>query len=381
MERKQNIDAMYRKIAAEIEISETQAEKAKESYEAVGNYLNNNIKQYYVRIFPQGSFMLGTVIKPISDKDEYDIDLVATIDNKFTSAKDLKNIVGDVLKTSDRYSEKVEEGKRCWTIQYSESANYHMDILPTMKSDTYFQNKKLIMTHKEDENSDYEFRQTNPEAYYDWFVKRMEEEKKKLTEEYAIRNKIEIVEVPEYKIKTTLQIAIEILKRYRDIKFKDTPDIKPISIILTTLIARIYTGKENVYELIEKFSKEYVLYLERDENGNVLIQNPVNKNENFADKWPSNPERKEAFFKFMDDLKYDLVTNKVLLEGNIREQADAYKKLFGENMVNKVYENIAQKTREEREEREKSNMYLKENGNLTTEKTNITVRNHNFYGK
>ena len=378
MERKQNIDAMYRKIAAEIEISETQAEKAKESYEAVGNYLNNNIKQYYVRIFPQGSFMLGTEIKPISDKDEYDIDLVATIDNKFTSAKDLKNIVGDVLKTSDRYSEKVEEGKRCWTIQYSESANYHMDILPTMKSDTYFQNKKLIMTHKEDENSDYEFRQTNPEAYYDWFVKRMEEEKKKLTEEYAIRNKIEIVEVPEYKIKTTLQIAIEILKRYRDIKFKDTPDIKPISIILTTLIARIYTGKENVYELIEKFSKEYVLYLERDENGNVLIQNPVNKNENFADKWPSNPERKEAFFKFMDDLKYDLVTNKVLLEGNIREQADAYKKLFGENMVNKVYENIAQKTREERE---KSNMYLKENGNLTTEKTNITVRNHNFYGK
>lgn len=378
MESKQNIDAMYRKIAAEIEISDAQAEKAKESYEAVGNYLNNNIKQYDVRIFPQGSFMLGTVIKPISDKDEYDIDLVTTIDNKFTSAKDLKNIVGDVLKTSDRYSEKVEEGKRCWTIQYSESANYHMDILPTMKSDTYFQNKKLIMTHKEDENSDYEFRQTNPEAYYDWFVKRMEEEKKKLTEEYAIRNKIEIVEVPEYKIKTTLQIAIEILKRYRDIKFKDTPDIKPISIILTTLMARIYTGKENVYELIEKFSKEYVLYLEKDENGNVLIQNPVNENENFADKWPSNPERKEAFFKFMGNLKYDLVTNKVLLEGNIREQADAYKKLFGENMVNKVYENIAQKTREERE---KSNMYLKENGNLTTEKTNITVRNHNFYGK
>ena len=378
MESKQNIDAMYRKIAAEIEISDAQAEKAKESYEAVGNYLNNNIKQYDVRIFPQGSFMLGTVIKPISDKDEYDIDLVTTIDNKFTSAKDLKNIVGDVLKTSDRYSEKVEEGKRCWTIQYSESANYHMDILPTMKSDTYFQNKKLIMTHKEDENSDYEFRQTNPEAYYDWFVKRMEEEKKKLTEEYAIRNKIEIVEVPEYKIKTTLQIAIEILKRYRDIKFKDTPDIKPISIILTTLMARIYTGKENVYELIEKFSKEYVLYLEKDENGNVLIQNPVNENENFADKWPSNPERKEAFFKFMDNLKYDLVTNKVFLEGIIREQADAYKKLFGENMVNKVYENIAQKTREERE---KSNMYLKENGNLTTEKTNITVRNHNFYGK
>lgn len=378
MENKQNIDRMYRKIAAEIEISEAQADKAKESYEAVGKFLNNNIKQYDVKIFPQGSFRLGTVIKPISDKDEYDIDLVATIDNKFTSAKELKNIVGDVLKGSDRYSEKIEEGKRCWTIEYAESANYHMDILPTMRSDTYFRNKELIMTHKEDENSNYEFRQTNPEAYYDWFVKRMEEEKKKLTEEYAIRNKMEIVEVPEYKIKTTLQIAIELLKRYRDIKFKETPDIKPISIILTTLMARIYTGKENVYELIEKFSKEYILYLEKDENGNVLIKNPVNENENFADKWPNNPERKEAFFRFMNELKEDLVNNRILLEGNMREQADCYKKLFGDNMVNRVYENMANNTREERE---KSNIYLKDNGNLTTEKTNINVRNHNFYGK
>lgn len=378
MENKQNIDRMYRKIAAEIEISEAQADKAKESYEAVGKFLNNNIKQYDVKIFPQGSFRLGTVIKPISDKDEYDIDLVATIDNKFTSAKELKNIVGDVLKGSDRYSEKIEEGKRCWTIEYAESANYHMDILPTMRSDTYFRNKELIMTHKEDENSNYEFRQTNPEAYYDWFVKRMEEEKKKLTEEYAIRNKMEIVEVPEYKIKTTLQIAIELLKRYRDIKFKETPDIKPISIILTTLMARIYTGKENVYELIEKFSKEYILYLEKDENGNALIKNPVNENENFADKWPNNPERKEAFFRFMNELKEDLVSNRILLEGNMREQADCYKKLFGDNMVNRVYENMANDTREERE---RSNIYLKDNGNLTTEKTNINVRNHNFYGK
>ena len=80
----------------------------------------------------------------------------------------------------------------------------------------------------------------------------------------------------------------------------------------------------------------------------------------------------------MDELKYDLVTNKILLEGNIREQADTYKKLFGENMVNKVYEGMAKNTREERE---KSNIYLKENGNLTTQKTNITVRKHNFYGK
>lgn len=378
IENKQNIDKMLRRIADEIEISQTEHERAVKSYNAVGTFLDNNIPQYNIRVIPQGSFRLGTVIKPITDKDEYDIDLVAIVDNKFTDAEDLKNIVGDALKESDRYSEKLKEGKRCWTIEYAESSNYHMDILPAMKSDTYMTTKELTMTHKEDESSDYEFRQTNPEAYYDWFAKRMEEEKKNLTEEYAIRNKLEIVDVPEYEIKTTLQIAIEIIKRYRDIKLQENPDIKPISIILTTLMARIYTGKENVYELIEKFSKEYIRYLEKDENGDILIKNPVNENENFADKWPKYPDRKEAFFKFMTELNIDLVTNKILLEGNIREQATSYKKLFGENMVNRVYENIANETRIEREN---SNIYLKENGNITSQKTNINVRNHNFYGK
>lgn len=378
MESKQNIDKMLRKIAKEIEISKTEHEKAVKSYNAVGTFIDNNIPQYDIKVVPQGSFRLGTVIKPITDEDEYDIDLVAIIDHKFLSAKELKNIVGDALKSSNRYSEKLVEGKRCWTIEYSESSKYHMDILPTMMSDTYSTNKELTMTHKEDEKSDYEFRQTNPEAYYDWFVERMEEERKRLKEEYAIRNKLEIVDVPEYEIKTTLQVAIQILKRYRDIKFKETPDIKPISIILTTLMAKVYTGKESVYELIEKFSKEYMMHIEKDENGNIIIRNPVNENENFADKWPKYPERRKAFFKFMTELEQDLVTNKILLEGNIREQADFYKKLFGENMVNRAYENIANETRSERE---KANIYLKENGNITSQKTNINVRNHNFYGK
>ena len=47
-------------------------------------------------------------------------------------------------------------------------------------------------------------------------------------------------------------------------------------------------------------------------------------------------------------------------------------------MVNRAYENIANETRSERE---KANIYIKENGNITSQKTNINVRNHNFYGK
>ena len=46
--------------------------------------------------------------------------------------------------------------------------------------------------------------------------------------------------------------------------------------------------------------------------------------------------------------------------------------------MNKVYEKKANETRVARE---KGEVYLKENGNITTERTEIKVKNHNFYGK
>lgn len=378
IDTKKNIDEMLRKIAKEIEISETEHQKAEKSYNAVGEYINNNIPQYDIRVIPQGSFRLGTVIKPINDKEEYDIDLVVIVNNKFQTAKELKNIIGDVLKSSERYSRNLTEGKRCWTIEYSESAHYHMDILPTMKSNSYNVDKKLMMTHKENLQDEYKFMVTNPEAYFDWFCRRMEEERKKLKRDYAIRNKMEIVEVPDYKIKTTLQVAIEILKRYRDVKFKDNSENKPISIILTTIISKIYTGNESVYELIEKFSNEYMFYLQKDTNGKIRISNPVNEEENFADKWTIYPEREFAFFQFMSDLKEDIVSNRLLTEGDFVTQGNIYKRLFGENAVNRVYESMANETRVGREQ---SNIYISDNGNITAQKTETPIRNHNFFGK
>ena len=372
-----SVDNMLRKIAKEIEISESSFKMAVSSYNAVGNYIGNNIKDDNIRCFPQGSFRLGTVIKPITEKDDYDIDLVVVLSNKLLSAKDIKTSVGKVLKNSDRYSKMLEEGKRCWKLEYSDDLNYHMDILPCVESETYSSDKKLKITHKEDENSEYEFRLSSPEAYYKWFEDKMRLEKEKRKQEYAIENQVDIQEVEEFKIKTTLQVAIMLLKRYRDIMFSNNPDDKPISIILTTILTELYTGKETVYELIKKFSLEYNKCLKKNENGKYVILNPVNSEENFADKWETYPSREKAFFEFITELRKDLVFNPILLETDTIGQAKLYKKMFGDVPVNKVYTEIGNSMREKRE---KGEMYLNSSGKLTTEKSNTKVKEHNFYG-
>ena len=311
-------DMMLRHIAKELDIAEDKFNKAVDSYKAVGIYLSNHINSE-VNIFAQGSFRLGTVIKPLSDEDDYDIDLVCRINKYFSNPQTLKNEVGQALKDSDRYSKMLQdEGKRCWTLKYSDDAQYHMDILPAIKDVTYNNDKKLKITTKDENTGVYKFTTTNPEAYFDWFNSRQKEEKRKLLENYAFRNNEKIEDVPEYKVKTTLQVALQILKRYRDKKFENNLEDKPISIILTTIMAQIYDGESNVYELIKNFAHNYHKYI-TIKNGIDWVENPVNSEENFADKWQIYPERKKAFSFFIAELKNDIINNTFLTSGNLLE--------------------------------------------------------------
>lgn len=70
------------KIAANLDITATQYQLAVQRYEAVGNWLdadNSPLKPYKPKITPQGSFRLGTVIKPLLEGEEYDVDLTCKL--------------------------------------------------------------------------------------------------------------------------------------------------------------------------------------------------------------------------------------------------------------------------------------------------------------
>ena len=133
------LDDILRRIVQEISITTAMIEKAVDSYEAVGKWIGEGLP-YDVHINPQGSMSLGTTNKPISDKDDYDIDLVCLLkDGKTLTAGQLKNIVGNRLKEHDLYRKKIAEegeGKRCWKMQYHE---FHMDILPCVPKDVYLE--------------------------------------------------------------------------------------------------------------------------------------------------------------------------------------------------------------------------------------------------
>ena len=94
--------------------------------------------------------------------------------------------------------------------------------------------------------------------------------------------KAQIDDVPIFRMKTPLQRSVQFLKRHRDQMFKGYDDIKPISVIITTLAARAYTGEPDVESALRIILSQMGNLVN---SGSPRIPNPVDPDEDFADKW------------------------------------------------------------------------------------------------
>ena len=380
--RKEYLSELYSHIADELNISETMMKKAISSYSAVGNWLGECEPGLDVKIMPQGSFNLGTVIKPVSDKDDYDIDLVCLLKNgSYLMAAEIKNIVGDRLKQHETYGEMLaDEGKRCWTLQYDE---FHMDVLPAVPRNKVFiepTETEIRLTHKMEDNN-YEDKYSNPYQYRIWFENSMRTVLDTEKRAFAIRNKVEISEVSTNKVKTPLQKAIQLLKRHRDIMFeKHDSDDAPISIIITTLATKAYSNETDLYDALCNIVKKMPQHIVTDDEGKYHIDNPVMTDENFADKWNGNLKKVECFNKWMQSVTDDIINNPLTMFGTV-EISKLMKKNFGENISNKAYNAVADKNRVARESNSLYVDGLKGGITLNQEKNEQNIPEHTFYGK
>lgn len=338
------IEESFTKIAKALDITVTRYQEAVERYEALGEWLGrdeSSVKDYSPQIYPQGSFLLGTVIKPISDEEDYDIDLVCQVDlsKGSISQKHLKKLIGDEIKKyvqAKGIKKCAQEGKRCWTIEYADGAQFHMDILPAVPNvnvkGSVFPETEISITDNSLPNFseiDSEWPQSNPKGFAQWFKKQMEVQFHKRMAKLAEASGVTIDEVPEFSVRTPLQIAVQLLKRHRDIVFvgKNT---KPISIIITTLAARAYNGEESVSDalknIVERMERFFI-----NVNGRRVLKNPINENEFFTDRWTDKDE--DEFFAWLEAAKETFVFSPTDLNEN---ESVVMERAFGEKIAKRV---------------------------------------------
>ncbi|MDO9529378.1 MAG: nucleotidyltransferase [Syntrophales bacterium] len=345
---KKQLSKFMERLSDALDIPEAQFKEAVERYQAVGKWLNkedSKLHPFEPEIYPQGSFRLGTVVKPTSDEDEYDIDLVCELNlsSGDVTQKRLKKMVGDRLKDNKTYEGMLDkEGRRCWTLNYADGSKFHLDILPSVPDDINLKEKLQILgvpkewteyaiciTDNTSQNYDScndDWPRSNPKGYAAWFKEQMKTQYEARKMLLAEEMRISIEDVPEYRVKTPLQRAIQILKRHRDIMFENDQEHKPISIIITTLAAHSYNNEADLFDAITNIVKGMPHYIRRL-NGAIWIPNPVNPDENFGDKWNENPKLEESFRNWLLQVQSDL--DSIMKKDNIREISESMKFSFG----------------------------------------------------
>lgn len=298
-------------LLREIELPDRAYEKAESRYQSLAQWFSrpgSELQPYDAHLFVQGSFSLGTSVRPISPEEEYDLDFTCKLRRGVTrqthSQADLKALLGREMaayRIAQQIQKPLEPKTRCWRLSYQDAMPFHMDVVPGLRVDDvrrkYLSNRMLSQTLPmalaeqiarralwitDDTLSTYprisdDWPSSNPGGYQQWFLSRMQQE-----DPSRILAKAHVDPMPVYRGKSALQQTVQLLKRHRDVQFSDDPDLKPSSIIITTIAAHAHVSGDDLTTSLHRALAALEQVRASDTNS---ILNPVEPDEDFADRW------------------------------------------------------------------------------------------------
>lgn len=334
----------------QLDLSESVEKKVRDRYISLSNWFgreNSSIKDIEINIFSQGSFALGTTIKPIREDEEYDLDMGCKLNivgyKKSHSQEELKKIVGrelELYRKNVHIQKPLIEKRRCWRLEYKDEVAFHLDVVPCIpledeSKEIYF--SQLMEQYKQEQNfidnvahlavniTDNEkdnystistdWNISNSQGYVQWFQNRMKHNVLLETNSKTI-----IEPVPYYPKKSILQRCIQLLKRHRDSMFQENRDSKPISVIITTLAARAYNGEQNMEAAIMNILENMPRFISSNK---PRIPNPVKPEEDFTDRW--------------DNPMFSHLNLEINFKAWLRQASMDFKKIFETEKSNEIH--------------------------------------------
>lgn len=377
IERQQDI----LKIIQHLDISPTMYKNATEKYLALANYLKDN--GITADIYPQGSFALGTVVRPVfkGSTASYDLDFICQVykTRDQQTAAELRKEVEDILCKSNLYGGKLEIYDKCITVRYAniDGIGFSIDIVPA--ADESFDTKtrlklkssnpELIETavaipkHCE---KNYRWITNNPKGYRVWFdeinkpfleTAQLAQRQTILKENQTLYSHIE--DIPLAVFRSSVQRVIQLLKYHRDVfysQYDDGDDTKPISAIIGTIVTQIAATQPSsisVFDLLQLVLSDFNTYGEyrvipegrfatqhpdkkliRKENGRWILENPANPEDNLADQWNLDSKIPERFFRWINTARGDLLDALLLENASFRSTMET---AFRQDIISSVW--------------------------------------------
>ena len=277
-------------LANRVNLNQTRLNSLDGHVDAVSGYLASNLTGYR-GVERQGSYALGTIIKPVQDGQEYDADLLLLMAYQpGQGAADYIEAVYACLRGHQHYQTIAHRKTRCVMLDYA--GDVHLDIVPciAVNGAQYICNRVTG-----------EFEPTDGTGYRDWFND---------------RNRV---------TGGNLKRVTRLLKHMRDHKGNFTAP----SVLLTTLIGTTVDGTGafgSVPDALHTVMHRIDYFLQTNQRI-PSIANPALPSEDFTRKWD---QRKYGHFRDMFHT-YTLKVGDAYAEQAHNESVKKWRAVFGDD--------------------------------------------------
>lgn len=369
------LDILLDRIGIKLQLSQTAYQLAKERYVTIAKWLRaeeSALARYKPWIFSQGSLRIGTTVKP-RGRTEFDLDLVCLVfadPSVFSNPVDLLDMVEARLRESEVYKNMIERKNRCIRIYYANQ--FHMDILPGCPSPSAGLHGEHSIIVPDCDMEDW--KDSNPKGYALWF--------EKMAQEAVVGFQKNVEPLPSqqsYEDLAILKRVIQLIKRYRDVSLEKLPENRrPISIVLTTLAARLYQGQNSVSDAMAGILNGMIWTIESCGTERLTVKNPTNENEDLSERWNSDAEAYQIFVRWVADFRDKW--EKLALKRGIHNVKGDLEAMFGESIAREVIEERVKEIDEER----KAGLLAVEKGSgiivPATVASSTPIRQNTFFG-
>jgi hypothetical protein len=353
-------EILLAETAVRIELPPSLHRLAVERYEALRKYIEREASPLAGRVrffYPQGSMAIRATIRSRKHHDGFDIDIVAELILPITMAP---ATVLDLLFTAingergSLYHGKVERNTRCVTVHYEDGM--HLDVTPSLLVDEQDPRRSVIFHAKAEQPPTTHLRlEMNSYGFVEWFNLRtpidlsfVEAYAKRAMafDHRALRADAEVKPVPAHSSteggKSATVVAMQLLKRNRNIKYLRRTGRMPPSVMIATFSGEVAVPGNSISGALDAISGRMLTALSTAQAQGRLIdvRNPRCDTDRFTDRWPENLAAQATY---IDDLKLFRQQLSAVMSDtlSLEDKRKLLALMFGEGPAQAVVEDFA----------------------------------------
>jgi len=308
------LDAVLAEIAINLQLPPGLHAKAVDRYEAVRTYIERPGSPLHGRVacfYPQGSMRIDATISTRGTDDEYDIDIVAEITGRDDGPEALLDDLEAAL--AGYPVGKIVRQTRCVTLYYADGM--HLDVTPARR--TAYKEKEGVIAHAKRGGGAARGRYVPMNAYgfCAWYNDRAPVEERfalALNRELYTKHgyafdAAEVEEVPDQTpllIKSVTTVALQLIKRHRNILYADEAGRMPPSVVLSCHAGHAAVPGMGLADMVMRQARWTARAIDQAARQNRLLDvaNPEFVEERFTDRWPESQSQQQHYAQALHGL-------------------------------------------------------------------------------